>query len=366
MRIVYCSQDYCPHDHRFLTALSRSEHQVYWLRLEDSHRQLESRPLPVSITQVQWRDEVGVVRWWQYAGLQKKFRSAIETIQPDLIHAGPIQPVSILPALIGFHPLVSMSWGFDMMQDADRNLFWKRTTKFVLAQSDWLFCDCHAVAKKAAARGFDPSHVTVFPWGVDLQTFKPAAVHKKEKRGLTILSTRSWEPRYGMDVALKGFALAVQTNPDLHLIMLSGGSQAEWIHQFVTENGLDSNVEFRGQIQNDDLAAIYQEAHVYLSASHVDGSSVALLEALACGTPAVVSNIPANLEWVRDGVEGWTFEDGNPQELAAVLLRIASQPATLSVMGENARRTAQERADWEKNVTIMLDAYQGIMEGRSK
>jgi len=69
---------------------------------------------------------------------------------------------------------------------------------------------------------------------------------------------------------------------------------------------------------------------------------------------------------VRDGIEGWTFEDGNPQELAAVLLRIASQPATLSVMGENARRTAQERADWEKNVTIMLDAYQGIMEGRSK
>jgi len=366
LRIVYCSQDYCPHDHRFLTALARSEHQVYWLRLEDSHRQLESRPLPSNITQVQWRDGTDQVNWWQYAGLRKKFRLAIETIQPDLIHAGPIQPVGILPALTGFHPLVSMSWGFDMMQDADRNWFWKQATHYVLKRSDGLFCDCHAVAKKAIARGFNPSHITVFPWGVDLQTFKPAAGYKKGKRGLTILSTRSWEPRYGMDVALKGFALAVEKDPDLHLILLSSGSQAEWIHQFVKENRLEDKVEFRGQIQNDDLAAIYQEADVYLSASHVDGSSVALLEALACGTPAVVSNIPANLEWVRDGVEGWTFEDGNPQELAAKLVRIASQPASLSVMGENARRTAQERADWEKNVTIMLDAYQKIMEGRFK
>jgi len=327
---------------------------------------LESRPLPASIKQVQWRADDGMVHWWRYPRLKAQFHSAVDRIQPDLIHAGPIQPVSILPAMIGFHPLVSMSWGFDMLQDAERNLAWKQATKYVLSRSDWLFCDCHTVEEKAIQWGFTPQHVTVFPWGVDLHTFKPSPSPKKKPGELTILSTRSWEPRYGMDVALKGFALAVEQMPDLRLLLLSSGSQADWIHQFVQEHHLEKNVEFRGQIKNDELVAIYHEADVYLSASHIDGSSVALLEALACGTPALVSDIPSNLEWVRDGVDGWVFEDGNAHDLASTLIRIASQPESLPAMAVHARRTAQERADWNKNVSSMLDAYQVIVGGQSR
>ncbi len=362
MRILYCSQDYSPHDHRFLSALSKTEHQIYWLRLEDRSRNLEMREPPGNIHTVTWRVGNEKVHWWQYPDLVGKFRNVLKEIQPDLVHAGPIQPVSILPAMAGFHPLVSMSWGFDMLQDADRNRFWKWATKYVLKRTDRLFCDCQTVKKKAVAWSFPEKRVTVFPWGVDLSMFKAAAKPEKPGNELVLLSTRSWEPRYGMDVALKGFALAVRENPNLHLIMLSGGSQADWVQNFIRENRLEQNIELRGQINNETLVDIYHSAHVYLSASHVDGSSVALMEALACGTPALVSDIPSNLEWVSNGVEGWVFKDGNAADLARAILHIASHPEMLSAASINARKIAEKKADWKKNFTILLEGYAQTMK----
>ncbi len=362
MRILYCSQDYSPHDHRFLSALSKTEHQIYWLRLEDRKRNIETRDLPENICKVSWRVGKGRVHWWQYPNLSKKFRIALKEIKPDLVHAGPIQPVSILAAMAGFHPLVSMSWGFDMLQDADRNLCWKWATKYVLKRTDRLFCDCETVKKKAVSWGFPEESVTVFPWGVDLSLFTVEVKQKLAGKELIFLSTRSWEPRYGIDIALTGFALAVRKNPNLRLIMLSGGSQADWVQSFIRENQLEQNVELRGQINNETLSEIYHSAHVYLSASHIDGSSVALMETLACGIPALVSDIPSNLEWVKDGVEGWVFKDGNASDLARAILRIASQPEMLFNAAINARKTAERKADWKKNFSILLDGYDRVLK----
>ena len=93
----------------------------------------------------------------------EQFKKIVEKIQPDLIHAGPIQTVALLPVLVGFHPLISMSWGFDMLEDANRNWFWKAITRYVLGKSDWLFADCHTVKKMAVKFDFPKENITVFP-----------------------------------------------------------------------------------------------------------------------------------------------------------------------------------------------------------
>ena len=54
MRIIYFSRDYTTHDHRFLTALAKTDHQVFYLRLEGGKQTLEDRPLPPGIEPVQW------------------------------------------------------------------------------------------------------------------------------------------------------------------------------------------------------------------------------------------------------------------------------------------------------------------------
>ena len=117
-------------------------------------------------------------------------------------------------------------------------------------------------------------------------------------------------------------------------------------------------VQFTGYINQEELPRYYNEADVYISPSHVDGSSVSLMEAMACGLPCLVSDIPANKEWVTEGENGWLFPDGDADALAEVILRVAENRDTLDRIGTQARMVAEARADWPKNFQRLLEAYE--------
>jgi L-malate glycosyltransferase len=347
--------------------LNASGHEIFWLRLEEGRRVQEIRSLDAGVQRVHWRKNQKLITWQDYDDLKVQFSAAIDCIKPDLIHAGPIQRVAYLPALIGFHPLLTMSWGFDLLEDANCNKRMEDITRFVLQSSDWFTSDCQASKKVALKFGIKESRTTVFPWGVDLLQFNP---NNRDfyrhtigfKDDLLIVHTRSWEPRYGVNVALEGFWRALQVEPNLHLLMLGGGSQEHQIKNYVKEKAMSDRVLFHGYQQNEELANYYRAADLYLTASHIDGSSVALMESMACGCPALVSDIPANLEWITDGEQGWIFKDDDPKDLADKIINISRNKKEISLQGEKARLKAETDADWSKNFSKLLETYDRMMK----
>jgi glycosyltransferase involved in cell wall biosynthesis len=143
----------------------------------------------------------------------------------------------------------------------------------------------------------------------------------------------------------------------LRLIMLGNGSQATLLRQVFLQAQVEDRVLFPGQVSQDDLPRYYRMADLYLSASHSDGTSISLLEAMACGRPALVSDIPGNREWVQPGVNGWLFPDGDEKALAQAIVRAVDQRQQLPEMGRAAREIAEQRADWERNFQELLKAY---------
>ena len=120
---------------------------------------------------------------------------------------------------------------------------------------------------------------------------------------------------------------------------------------------MGDQVYFGGFASRADLPGIYRSADVYVSASHSDGSSVSLMEALACGKPALVSDIPGNREWIQTGVQGWLFKDGDAHELAAKMESICENGVE-PLLATNARLLAEARADWGRNFQSLMDAYE--------
>ncbi|MFZ6021247.1 MAG: glycosyltransferase, partial [Chloroflexota bacterium] len=351
MKVLYFSRDYTPHDHRFLSALAQTPHTIYYLRLERQSRQLEDRPLPLKVEQVVWQGGRQPVGWRDYPRLLADLRRVIRRLQPDVIHAGPVQSAAFLAALSGFRPLVSMSWGSDLLLDADRSAWMRWVTRFTLRRTTVLAADCRTVLEKATQFGFPPQRVVLFPWGVDLARFQPGRADAfRARRGwqdaFVVLSLRTWEPLYGVDVLARGFARAARQNPRLRLLLLGSGSQASLIRSIFEQEGVQEQVFFGGQVNGDDLPQYYQAADLYVSASHSDGSSVSLMEALASGLPVLVSDIPSNREWITPGREGWLFADGDDRVLCEGILRAAGQPEGLKEMRLAARRLAEERANW--------------------
>jgi glycosyltransferase involved in cell wall biosynthesis len=281
----------------------------------------------------------------------------IDKIQPDILHAGPIQTVGLIAVLTKFKPLLMMSWGFDLMEDVYRNLWWKSITQYVLRNSTFFISDAQVTLDKAVKYGMNPARTIVFPWGVDLDHFKPT-VGAQHVAPLRLFCNRSWEPRYGVDVLAEAFVLVAKSKPETRLNLLAGGSQANRIREILQKNGAIEQVRFKGYIPQKDLPRYYNEADIYISPSHVDGSSVSLMEAMACGLPCLVSDIPANKEWVREGENGWLFKDGSAADLAEKILHAIENRDTLEKIGANARRVAEERADWQKNFEKLLVAYE--------
>jgi len=178
------------------------------------------------------------------------------------------------------------------------------------------------------------------------------------QKAFVVLSVRSWEPLYGVDVLVRGFALAAHKAPDLRLLLLSGGSQAERLRASLAQHNLLDRVHFAGQIGQKDLPDYYHAADLYVSASHSDGSSVSLMEALACGLPALVSDIPGNREWLTDSPAGWLFPDGDAQAVADGILKAYAQRKSLQPVRSAARTLAERRANWSENFKKLLTAYE--------
>jgi len=360
MKILYFSPDYCTHDHRFLTAIRDDGHQVYHLRLQANLRQVEDRPVPEGVEIVQWAGGQREFRWRDAPKLVASLRQVIKRIQPDLIHAGPIQTAAFVAVLTGFRPILTMSWGFDLIEYIYRGKWWQWVTRYTLKRSTFFTSDATVTRNIAVEYGMNPDRTIVFPWGVDLGHY--TAKEWQQKDAFTLFCNRAWETRYGVDVLARAFVKVAANRPDVSLMLLGGGSQANRIRQILLQGGALDRVQMPGQVSQTELPRWYHWADVYISPSHVDGSSVSLMEALASGLPCLVSDIPANKEWVTEGENGWLFPDGDADALASKILLAIAQHDKLPETGRAARAVAEARADWQKNSETLMQAYQQAVQ----
>ena len=360
MRVLYFTERDSPHDQRFLQNLAITSHQVFALR------QFACNPqTPSGIVELHWPK--GLPDWLCWPGWEqgkKQLLTLLSETQPDVVHAGPVQGPAFLTALTSYHPLVTMSWGSDLLRRADRSPWMRYITRYVLNCSDLLLVDCQTVANAAVNYGFSSDRIVRFPWGVDLEHFSPISgyrgavdlrqsLHWEDK--FVILCNRSWLPLYGVDVLAKAFVTAINNNENLRLLLVGDGPQAGQICEILS--GVSQYTYLPGWYERSELPGVYCAVDLYVSPSHSDGSSISLLEAMACGRPALVSDIPSNQEWVTPGVTGDLFPDGDPQVLCAKILQMAEDPH-LKDYGKEARVVAEERADWRINFQKLLGAYQ--------
>jgi glycosyltransferase involved in cell wall biosynthesis len=370
MKIIYFSKNYTPHDYRFLSSLAKTEHEIFFLQLEANKRQTEDRPVPENVRQILWAGGRSEFRWRDVPRLTLSLRRLTREIRPDLIHAGPIQTCAFLAAWSGFRPILTMSWGYDLVQEADRNGWMRWVTRYTLKRSAFFISDAKVSRDKAVAFGMDPERTVIFPWGIDLEDFHPKLVTNRRspianrkseignRKSFTLFCSRTWEPIYGVDVLAKAFVKVATEHPNVDLILLGGGSQGAKIRQTLMSANLLDRVHFGGQIGQTQLPRWYHMADLYISPSHVDGSSVSLMEALASGLPCLVSDIPGNREWIEEGVNGWLFRDGDANDLAEKILFAIKNRKLFKKIGEAARQTAEQKANWQKNFGKLLAAYE--------
>jgi glycosyltransferase involved in cell wall biosynthesis len=365
MRLLYFTDNNSDHNHRFLDKLAVSGHEVFYLSLAGAP--IPSFWMPRGIHLVESRRTFS--RHSPPSELKSfvpELRSILQDLKPDLIQAGAIQSCAYLTALAGFHPMLAMSWGSDILADADRNKDWADATRVALAGADGFFCDCDTVLHRAQQIvPIAPERVVQFPWGLHRGVFIPAGETIElpfHGGNFLFICTRSWEPIYGIDVLLHAFALAAKKAPHLRLLLIGHGSQESKVLSFIEDRELEDRVLIPGAVSGADMPSYFRSANAYISCAESDGTSLSLLEAMSTGLPVIVADNPSNREWVTDGENGWLGRIGSPESFADKMLLAASQGATSRTeMSVRNQRIVEERADWDKNFPLLLSAYDNLL-----
>lgn len=369
-RVLYVSQGYCTHDQRFLERLARF-HEMWVLPCEAGSVQRDL-PLPTGIQYLSPLSDCklspGTNSW---TAATKRFQRVIHEISPDLVHAGPIHLGGYLTALAGFHPALMMSWGSDVLSFPDESAAAKKIAQFSLQQCDMAIADCQAVRRRIVEiSGLVTEQIVTLPWGVDLNVFrrKRSSLAIKKQLGWSdckvIISTRALDPIHSPFVLLKALKHVFRTRSDTRVLIFGDGSLRKAVESYIQANGLSYRVHLASQVLENLLADYFAEADLYVSATECDGSSISLLQAMACGLAPIVADGHGNREWIKNGENGWLYPAGDDEALAQAILRALADDDARRIAGEANIQIARVRADWERNFPRVLAAYERLLGGR--
>src|SRR5262249_35372418 len=125
--------------------------------------------------------------------------------------------------------------------------------------------------------------------------------------------------------------------------------------------GLGDRVELRGFVDDDEKVRLLCTAHVLATASEKEGWGLTVLEAAACGTPAVASDAPGLRDAIRDGETGLLVRSGDVGALAAALRRVLEDAELRETLGRAAVAWAA-RFEWEAvtdDIAQVIEAARG-------
>ncbi len=161
----------------------------------------------------------------------------------------------------------------------------------------------------------------------------------------------------GQDVLLEAFSSEAWRRRDWRLRLYGAGPDREYLETLAHHYGISSRVEFAGHV--DDIREVWAGNHLLVLPSRGEGTPLALVEAMLCGRPSVVTDVGGNAEWVDEGRTGFIADAPTATSFGAALERAWTARARLMDMGLQAHDSALEkydRAPGKSLLRVVLDA----------
>jgi len=240
----------------------------------------------------------------------KKIREIISTFNPDVIHVHQANSIGFFTVLANRKtkkPIVLTAWGSDILINPKKSILLKMMVKYILRNVDVITSDSEYMANVIRdLNNKEDQDIIICNFGV--QEFDIPIEKKK-----VIYSNRTHNPLYRIDEVLKAFARFKESEAqDEWIIKIAGrGSETERLKQLAQKLDIEKSIEFIGFVDAETNASLYAESTYFISIPNSDATAMSLLEAMYFKCIPILSNLPANKEWVESGVNGLIVVDLN-------------------------------------------------------
>lgn len=290
------------------------------------------------------------------------FKKCISKLNADVIIGCWATTYGVYAAFSDHHPFVLFVWGSDVLRFPKFAIF-RVLVRYALEKADLVVVDCDFQRKAVERLGCQSSKILAFPW-YDPSGFTSEVKHRSEVRAelgfseddLVIISTRRHNPIYGVSYLIEAIPLILRREPRARFLILGEGQLTSQFQKRTKKQIDEGSVKFLGNIPRQDVAKYLDISDIYISTSLSDGTSASLLEAMTCSLPPVVTDIPANKEWILDRWNGYLIPTRNVPQLVQKVVWMADKEETRLKISENALETIRTKVNWQRSIRTLNDA----------
>ncbi|NLE65006.1 MAG: glycosyltransferase [Elusimicrobia bacterium] len=229
-------------------------------------------------------------------------------------------------------------------------------TRWFYGAVDEVLVPTHEMMKALVVRGYDRERMRIFPRTIDLELFSPVPGERDALRrdwgleeGMTLLYVGRVSRDKSLGVLLEMYRELVRRGGRVNLVIAGDGPMLEELRQECREEG---RVRFAGRLKPEELPLLYSFSDILVFPSTMDTFGMAVLEAQACGLPALVTNMGGPQEVIVAGETGTVLPAGKPLVWVEEVLRIRrlmeKEPAAYEQMRRRAREQVRSRFSWDR------------------
>ncbi|MDP3779172.1 MAG: glycosyltransferase family 4 protein [bacterium] len=129
------------------------------------------------------------------------------------------------------------------------------------------------------------------------------------------------------------------------------------------ELGIENRIVFTGEVSEEDLRRAYQTHDVYVSPNHLQSFGLAAFEAMASGTPVVISNTAGASEILTNKENALIVDAKSPDQIAAAIKKLADDPVFYQTISKTGRLFAEKNVSWERVARETIKVFEGLVHG---
>lgn len=231
---------------------------------------------------------------------------------------------------------------------AIKMLKWTSNTQVFLTKNQY-----EDTKERLGKQFFKKGHAVIINNGIDTDKFRANQPYQLNSPFRLMMLARFSKTKDFQTIIKAVKILKNQSVSDFHVYFAGDGETFEECKKLSKDLSVENQITFLGMQPENILLDYLQKTHLYIHSSLSETMSTAVMQALSCGLPCLVSDIPGNKALVQDNVNGWLFETKNTEDLAKKIKLFLSQQLPAKQIAHNARKYAEDHL----SMVRMFDNY---------
>jgi glycosyltransferase involved in cell wall biosynthesis len=229
--------------------------------------------------------------------------------------------------------------------------------------ADALVAISPAIRAELEAAGYDRARIHDLPNGVPVPE-EPWRPRPDWREAPIAMYVGRLAPEKGLDTLVEAWPRVLAAHPAATLALVGEGPERAALEAQVARLGLGRQVQLAGA--SADPTSLLRSADLFVLPSREEGMSIALLEAMALGVPAVATAIPGNLGLLTDGQHGRLANAGDPEAIAVAILDQWSNPDRALAMAAQARARVESEFSIATVARRHLELFERLVRERAR